>query len=202
MDDYLLLSIHLRKLAMKMLNYHLDESDTIIEQLEQEQEKEEQQQNTRWRRNYNLVNDYSCYILLALILQIEIDTYLSIFENYELIYAIGDFIIEKLILNQKAVVPPPATPPPQKKKKLSPLLKLLINIFKIKYIFYESTHSINLFNYQINQQDEEINYRDLNENYDLISTSSLSDNENERKKKKRRRKRRKKKKINDRLNRQ
>ena len=47
------------------------------------------------------MNDYSCYILLALILQIEIDTYLSIFENYELIYAIGDFIIEKLILNQK-----------------------------------------------------------------------------------------------------
>ena len=41
------------------------------------------------------MNDYSCYILLALILQIEIDTYLSIFENYELIYAIGDFIIEK-----------------------------------------------------------------------------------------------------------
>lgn len=82
------------------------------------------------------MNDYSCYILLALILQIEIDTYLSIFENYELIYAIGDFIIEKLILNQKAVVLPPATPPPpKKKKKLSPLLKLLINIFKIKYIF-------------------------------------------------------------------
>ena len=79
---------------MKMLNYHLDESDTIIEQLEQEQERKEQEQSTRWRRNFNLVNDYSCYILLALILQIEIDTYLSIFENYELIYAIGDFIIE------------------------------------------------------------------------------------------------------------
>lgn len=180
LDDYLLLSIHLRKLAMKMLNYHLDESDTIIEQLEQEQEKEEQLQNTRWRRNCNLVNDYSCYILLALILQIEIDTYLSIFENYELIYAIGDFIIEKTNPKSKSSSTTTSnTTTPKKKKKLSPLLKLLINIFKIKYIFYESTHSINLFNYQINQQDEEINYRDLNENYDLISTSSLSDNENE-----------------------
>ncbi|KAL6451975.1 ARG81 Arginine metabolism regulation protein II [Candida maltosa Xu316] len=148
LGEYLTMSIYFRKLALTLLNYHMDESDTIVELLKDDELK---------------LENYKILMLMSLIFQIEIDTYLQVYENFELIYAIGDFIIKNI----------------KPRYKLSNLLKLLINIFKIKYIFYESTQSVNTFNYQINQEDEALNYQDLNENYDLITKPDDDDDDDD-----------------------
>ncbi|KAK6454878.1 Arg83 zinc finger protein [Scheffersomyces xylosifermentans] len=139
-DDYLKLSIDLRKMAINIVNYHLDEYDSHSEMLEEiEQERASL--------------EYEKLMLLALVLQVEIDNFFSVYENFELIFAIGDYIIKNKF----------------NKVKLSNYSKLLVNVFKILYMFFESTQAVNLFNYSIAEGDEKINYGDLNENYDLAS---------------------------------
>lgn len=135
------LAIELRKIGLIIVNKHLDSYD------DEESEEEKSNFSELALKTY----EYEQYLLLAILLQIEIDSGFSVYENYELLYAIGDNIIKNKF----------------KTFRLTSLTKFIINIFKISYIFFESTQSINMFNYEINEQDEIINYRDLNENYDL-----------------------------------
>lgn len=138
MDDFLRLSIQLRKMSITLLNYHLDEYD-------------------------NNMNDetleYENLLLLCIILQIQVDNYFSVFENYELLFAIADFIIQKKF--KKAVV-------------LLDLSKYLISIFKLISIFFESTHSINVFNYAIEKEDED-NYDEPEARYSKNGTTPSTD---------------------------
>ena len=119
LDEYLTLALYFRKLGIFLLNHHLDEADTIIELLKDDDS------------NLEL---YNCCLLLSLVLQIEINNSIQVFEDFELIYAIGDFVINS-IRNSK--------------HKSSNLLKLLINMVKILATFYKSTQAINMFNYQM-----------------------------------------------------
>ncbi|CAK9440969.1 uncharacterized protein LODBEIA_P48380 [Lodderomyces beijingensis] len=147
-DEYLRISMELRKLSIKLLTYHLDESDVIYEN-----------QKSRKRNGY-----YDSYLLLALILQIELDSMFSVFENFDLIYAIGDFVIKtKLKAHERKEV----------------INKLFINIFKLKYFMYESTQAVNKDNYQIDAMKAEIDYADLKDDYDLVDSQSDEEEEEE-----------------------
>lgn len=141
-NNELKISIELRKFGVNMLNYHLDEYDG----------------------NCNAKNedDYDLYFLLALILQIQLDNIFGVFENHELMYAIGDFILKK----EKS-----------SKRHLSPLERHLKSQFNILNIFYESTQAVNIFNYSIPEKVQRAKYLDLNDNYDL--TENLSEDEEE-----------------------
>lgn len=144
-DEYLKIGIELRKLGIKLLNYHLDESDVIAER----------------QKGDKAVEDYDTMLLLALILQIELDSMFSVFENLDLIYAIGDFVIKNKL---------------ETRTRNGTMNKFLINAFKIKYFLYESTQAINLFNYQMEEEDEK-RYRDLKEDYNLIDDLDSDDDE-------------------------
>ncbi|KAG5419002.1 ARG83 [Candida metapsilosis] len=146
-DEFLKISIELRKLSIKLLNYHLDESDVIAER----------------QKGDKAVEDYDTMLLLALILQIELDSMFSVFENLDLIYAIGDFVIKNKL---------------ETRTRNCTINKFLINTFKMKYFLFESTQAINLFNYQMEEEDEK-RYRDLKEDYNLIQDLDSDDDEEE-----------------------
>lgn len=131
MNDYLKISIELRKMSITLLNYHLDEYDNNM--------------------NGDSV-DYENLLLLCIILQIQVDNYFSVFENYELLFAIGDFILQNKF-NENTT--------------LLSLSRYLVSTFRLIRIFFESTHSINLFNYSIDPDDEE-KYQKLEENFQLV----------------------------------
>lgn len=127
-DLLLQLLIQMRKLGILILNYHLDEYDT----------------------NQSVDIDYEEMLLLAINLQIRADALFSVYENYEVVFAIGDNIIKELFRN----------------RRLSNVARFLINWFKIVYFMYELTQHVNTFNYLVDDLGR--NYRDLDENYDLI----------------------------------
>lgn len=139
MDDELKASIEMRKIGINILNYHLDEYDN----------------NSRFPQ----IDNYETYLLLALLLQINLDDLFGVYENYELIFAIGDFLIKSRL---KMV-----------ERKLTTLDKYLRSVFEILQIFYSSTQAVTLFNYEIPEKDRQQRYQDLDENYDL--TKDLSD---------------------------
>ncbi|KAI5955165.1 ARG83 [Candida jiufengensis] len=147
-DEYLKISIELRKLSIKLLNYHLDESDTIAE--------------IPGLNDPINDNNYNTLLLTSLILQIELDGVLNVFENLDLIYAIGDFVIKNKIINNS---------------RITTINKFLINIFKIKYFLYESTQAINVFNYQIDENKNEFN--DLKDDYNLINGTDDDDDDDD-----------------------
>lgn len=130
LDDEMRRSIELRKLGINILNYHLDEYDNNCE--------------------FPTNDSYDTYLLLALTLQIQLDNAYSVFENYELLFAIGDFILKRKLSHS-----------------FSPVEKYLRNIFHILNVFYETTQAINLFNFSISEKDKKLKYLDLNNNYDL-----------------------------------
>ncbi|OBA19056.1 hypothetical protein METBIDRAFT_33673 [Metschnikowia bicuspidata var. bicuspidata NRRL YB-4993] len=136
-NDELKISIELRKIAINILNYHLDEYDGNSE--------------------YYPVDDYDTYFLLALILQVHIDNLFGVFENYELMYAIGDFILKK---------------PKSSRRHQSSLQRHLRHSFNILNILYESTQTINFFNYSISGKDQRLKYLDLDEDYDLTKNDT------------------------------
>ncbi|ODV78966.1 uncharacterized protein CANTADRAFT_51867 [Suhomyces tanzawaensis NRRL Y-17324] len=140
MDDHLKMSVELRKLSISILNYHLDEYDNNSLELDQ-CERDDQRL------------EYEDMLLLAVIMQIELDNCFSVYENFELIYAIGDYIVKNKYT----------------KARMTHFRRLLINMFRIMYMFFESTQSVNMFNYAISEGDENANYRDLSENYDLAA---------------------------------
>lgn len=135
LNNFIKISTDLRKLGMKIINYHLDEYDMNISKFSHQ-------------------DNYEVLMILSIILAITIDNYFGVFENYELFYAIGDYIIKHQFK--------------KKRHELSGLSKYLMNVFKIMSIFYESTQSINLFNYSMSKKDENSKYGDLHDDYDLI----------------------------------
>lgn len=141
-DEDLMISISLRKFGIIILNRHMDEYG-----------------------DYSLNPDNDCYdtyILLAIVLQIHLDNSFGVFENYELIFAIGDYILKGKNGTETC-------------RRFSPIEKYLRNFFGVLCIFYESTQAINLFNYSISEKDQLLNYLDLNENYDLTKGMSHDD---------------------------
>ncbi|KAI3404633.2 ARG83 [Candida oxycetoniae] len=145
-DEYLRISIKLRKLSIKLLNYHLDEFDSISELQKHSKE----------------MGSYDTSLLLTLVLQIELDSVFSVFENFDLIYAIGDLVIKTKF---------------ERTRRMETVNKLLINIFKIKYFMYEGTQSVNIYNFQIDKNDVQYHYKDLDDDYDLINLESEDDEE-------------------------
>lgn len=135
LDDDMRRSIELRKVGINILNYHLDEYDN----------------NSEFEKS----DGYDTYMMLALILQVQLDNAFGVFENYELLFAIGDFILKK-----------------KSKHPLSPVAKYLRNMFHVINVFYDTTQAINFFNYAIPDKERNLRYLDLNENYDLIKGDS------------------------------
>lgn len=135
LDDDMRRSIELRKVGINILNYHLDEYDN----------------NSEFEKS----DGYDTYMMLALILQVQLDNAFGVFENYELLFAIGDFILKK-----------------ESKHELSPVSKYLRNMFHVINVFYDTTQAINFFNYAITDKERDLRYLDLNENYDLIQGDS------------------------------
>lgn len=133
------LAIELRKLSIDIVNFHLDDYD-----------------------NENPLDTYETLLLLALILQIELDNCFSVYENFDLIFAIGDHILKNKL-----------------KLKLFDLDKFLVGIFRITYTLYESTQAINFFNYSISDADERDNYGDLNDDYIKEEDEDDEDDEND-----------------------
>lgn len=142
LDMYMKLSVELRKIALDIINKHLDSYDDEEET--------------------GLNFEYEQALLLAILLQIEVDSCYSVYENFDLMFAIADNIIKNKL-----------------SKRLSNFIKFLVNLFKIWYIFFEATQSVNIFNYEIDEKDANINYRDLNENYDLADSSDENDEEDD-----------------------
>lgn len=141
-------SMRLRKIGINILNYHLDEYDNSS--LHEE-------------------NDgYEVLLLLALILQIHLDDSFGVFENYELIFAIGTFILENK---------------PHTSRRQGPVEECLRQTFSMINIFYESTQAINFFNYSIPEIEQKQKYSDTNDNYDLGNETSLDESDGERTKK-------------------
>lgn len=138
MDDELKASIALRKLGIYILNYHLDEYDN--------------------NSLYPKADKYDTYLLLAMLLQINLDDLYGVYENYELIFAIGDFLVKSKLKMAG--------------RRLTPLEKYLRDMFQILQVFYFSTQAVNVFNYQISEQDRQQHYRDLDENYDISKNLS------------------------------
>ncbi|KAF3990621.1 hypothetical protein FT663_03021 [Candidozyma haemuli var. vulneris] len=139
MDDELKAAIEMRKLGINILNYHLDEYDN--------------------NSSYPEIDNYETCLLLALLLQINLDDLFGVYENYELIFAIGDFLVKSRLRKVE--------------RKLTTLDKYLRSVFEILQIFYNSTQAVTIFNYEIPDKDRQQRYRDLDENYDL--SKNLSD---------------------------
>lgn len=139
MDDELKAAIEMRKLGINILNYHLDEYDN--------------------NSLYPEIDNYETCLLLALLLQINLDDLFGVYENYELIFAIGDFLVKSRLRKVE--------------RKLTTLDKYLRSVFEILQIFYNSTQAVTLFNYEISEKDRKQRYQDLDINYDL--SKNLSD---------------------------
>lgn len=139
-NEILGMAIELRKAGINFLNFHLDEYDNSL----------------------LTHTTYDTYLLLAMILQIELDNEFGVYENYELVYAIGEVLLLK------------------EKHRGTLLEKYLRDLFGFLTVFYQSTQAINFFNYSIPETDRKLKYLDLNENYDLTKQSDeLSESSSE-----------------------
>lgn len=121
--ELLKISIELRKLCINILNRHLDDYDDNCGE------------------GVRNMTEYKEQVLLALFFQVELDTRLSIFENYTLVLSMTDYIIKEGLSTDTA---------------LPPMTSLLVNIFQALNAFFESTQLVNLFDYNLDQQDEKI----------------------------------------------
>lgn len=147
-DEDLRISIELRKVATNYLNFHLDEFDSR-------------------NRNNSPSDWYENYFLLALILQIHLDNSFGVYENFDLIYAVGECLADLNVDNDAA----------DAHTRLTPLEQYLRDVFKFFYIFYASTQSVNSFNYSIPEKDQNQKYRDLEGDYDLIQDATSDEGE-------------------------
>lgn len=142
-DDHLKISISMRKMGLNLLNYHLDEYDNHVELNNQ---------------------DYNLLLLLAIILQIEIDNYYNIFENFELLFSIGEISMHGTYDFTSI--------------STGNLAITLTNLFRIMYTFFLSTQRINLYNYKMSEEDID-KYDDLKETYDLTKVQDSDEEEEE-----------------------
>lgn len=104
MDENLEQSIHLRKLSINLLNYHLDEYDNHMS---------------------DSTYEYDTLLLLCIILQVEIDNCFGVFENFELLFAIAEFMLDRTFLCTE---------------KLLHTAQYLIVLFQIMDLMFKSTH--------------------------------------------------------------
>lgn len=147
-NDDLRVSIELRKVATNYLNYHLDEYD-----------------HSRWAVSHSW---YEYYFLLALLLQIHIDNSFGVFENYDLIYAVGEILVKNIDEGKEA-----------RCYGRSSLETYLCQVFSFNHLFYASTQSVNSINYSIPEQDQQQKYGDLKEDYDLTRSNDADDLESD-----------------------
>lgn len=131
---YLSISLKIRKVCSTILNSHLDNYDSNSDYF-----------------SYDQI-DYENLLLLCILLQVQCDSMFGVFENYNLSFAIGEYIVQNKF----------------KDRELPNLPKFLLHTFTAANIFYASTQEVNVFNYSIDPNDINENYRDLDENYDLI----------------------------------
>lgn len=134
-NDDLRGSIELRKIATNYLNYHLDEYDC--------------------RPRESSTESYNNYFLLALILQIHLDNSFGVYENFDLIYAVGEYLAN-------------LSPEKETETHKLPYERYLRQVFKFFYVFYASTQSVNTFNYSVSETDKRQNYRGLDGSHDLL----------------------------------
>lgn len=130
-DNYLDLLVQMRKLAILMLNVHLDEYDSFSQ--------------VKFVSN---PQEYDVLLLLAILMQIEADTCFSVYENYEVLFAIGDHIVRNKFTHTK----------------LLNLARFVLLWFHIVHTFYQLTQHVNTFNYEVLDTG---NFRDLVTEYDF-----------------------------------
>ncbi|EGV65654.1 hypothetical protein CANTEDRAFT_133057 [Yamadazyma tenuis ATCC 10573] len=133
------LSICLRKRALNMLNFHLDEYDDIHEAIPP-----------------FCHLKYDTQLLLAIVLQLEIDTYYNVFENLELLFSIGELVAQGPL-----------------KKCGNDVSICLVTMFEVMTTMYKSTQRINVYNYQMSESDMD-RYDDLHDSYDLVRALGAS----------------------------
>lgn len=152
-QEYLTLSIELRKLTITIINSHLDKygDDEVIVPHKEETD------GTNCDSNFDL--EYEELLLLGIILQLQIDSYFSVFENYDYLYGIGEFLIKEKFFKQNI-------------KNVLNMSLYLIGLFNYYQTFYESTQSINMANYSMDENDLKRVYRDIGEDYNLIQDRS------------------------------
>lgn len=143
MDTYLEMSIQLRKVSIGILNLHMDEYDS----------------NGGDRDSV----DYDTLLLVAILLQIQADSFFGVFENYTLLFAIGEYVVASKILQTAS-------------RDQTTAARYAAAVFDVQNVFFKSTQAIDLFNYAIGE-DDELNYRDLQENYDLGGESDSDGDE-------------------------
>lgn len=132
--QYLAVCLKIRKVCSTILNSHLDDYDSNSDHF-----------------SYNQI-EYENLMLLCILLQVQFDSVFGVFENYNLAFAIGDYIVQNKFKN----------------RDLPNLPSFLVHTFTIASVFYLATLEVNVFNYSIDPADISDNYRDLDENYDLI----------------------------------
>ena len=148
-DEYLRMSIELRKISIIILSSHLgtygDDDD----------EEEELPQNNE------LSLEYYELLLFNILLMATLDTYFSVFENYDELYGVGEDIVKlRLTISDESLL----------------FSQYLICMFDYIHTFYMSTKAIKSFNYTVA---DNVNYNDVKEDYSLISKDELYDNNSE-----------------------
>lgn len=141
MDIYLEMSIQLRKVSIGILNLHMDEYDS--------------------NGGDNDSVDYDTLLLVAILLQLQTDSFFGVFENYPLLFAIGEYVVESKIMQTTL-------------QDQTAVSRYAAAVFAVQNVFFKSTQAIDLFNYAIGEDDER-NYRDLEENYDMGKSDSEED---------------------------
>lgn len=154
LDEFLRLSIELRKLTITILNSHLDEYG----------DEDEDDTHTRVNASNDLEFEYSELLLLGIVLQIQIDTFFSVFENYDYLYGIGEDLIKSKFL---------------KRENILTLSLYLMSIFKYHHTFYMSTQAITTFNYTMDDEDTKQTYRDIYDGYNLLPGEDVDSDEYE-----------------------
>lgn len=130
------LSICLRKQSLNKLNFHLDNYDEF--------------------ELSDPTHGYNTLLLLAIIVQVELDTYFNVIENFELLFSIGELVTSSL------------------RQDGSDLSIVLTTMFDIMITFYQLTQRINVYNYTIAAEDMD-KYGDLKETYDLSRDTSMAE---------------------------
>lgn len=151
--EFLNLSIELRKLTITILNSHLDEYGEEDDDDDDENEDDKEDEL-----------EYEELLLLGILLQLQIDNYFSVFENYDYLYGIGEFLIKEKFSKQLA-------------SNTLNLTSYLIGLFGYYHTFYESTQSINVFNYKLNEEELKEIYRDIEDDYNLFDNYDENDSE-------------------------
>lgn len=131
---YLGVSLKLRKLCSTLLNSHLDDYDSNSDRFDSTQ------------------IEYETLLLLCIVLQVQFDSVFGVFENYNLAFAIGDYVVQNKLTGRPVPL----------------LAAFVMHTFTMANIFFLSTQEVGAFNYSIDVSEYNKNYRDLSDNYDLI----------------------------------